>query len=296
MKGPEKLLLDERDISPLVLTSYLFSQWSSYAGGEPLRARWIFDYECELVTESEGVMVLDGKRYELSRGDLVFRKPGQYTQAFMRFNCYAIFFDMTGKNGKTPGFYDMHADQPFQPLYLNPVLDSIPTLTKTGLTDDWLEIFQSILNHHVNPGPGSVVESRSLLLKLISRLHQDATNGLNTAGRLSGPHYHLLKRVLAYMEQNRSKRLSLEELAQVSGLSPNYFHAIFRETLGVTPNAWLTDMKVKHAKELLAGSTHSISDIAETCGFQNIPYFTVLFGKVTGMSPSEFRKRHSPKF
>ena len=288
------LYIDESEFAPIILKSYYFSG-TNYQPGQPLRERYVFDYELELITESDGSMIIGDKSYSLKKGDLVFRRPGQYTQGIMRYSCFALFFDVKGIMKKNPHAYDMHEEQEYQPLYTHPILESIPVLTHSTPEQNYQSLFSEILNEYINPKQGSVIRLRSLVLDLLLKLYENANSPVNALKTLAGPHYHPIKKVLEHIEHHTDKKLDLNELAHVAGLSPNYFHAVFTKALGATPNTYVTELKICRAKELLAGTDLTVSEISERCGFENIPYFSYLFGKKTGVAPSEFRRKHSPK-
>ncbi len=288
------LLLDEAEFAPLVLKSYFFSD-ANYQPYHRLRARYVFDYELEYITESEGSMIIDDKHYKIQKGDIVFRRPGQYTQGIMPYSCFAVFFDIKGTMGKDPGTYDMHQEQAYQPIFSNPVLDSIPAVTHSSPEKNYRQLFSEVLNETINSKAGSIIRCRALILDLLQNLYRDAMNPIHALKALSGPHYYTIKKSLEYIELNQNKKIDLRELSCAAGLSPNYFHAVFTKTVGLTPNAYIIDLKMSRAKELLAGTDCSIAEISERCGFENIPYFSYLFGKRAGCSPSEFRKKHSPR-
>lgn len=288
------LHIEEVEFSPVILKSYYFSG-TNYPPQHRLRERYVFDYELELITECDGSMIIEDKLYALQKGDIVFRRPGQYTQGIMRYSCFAIFFDVKGVMKKDPNAYDVHEEQEYQPLYSHPILEGIPVITHTSTEQNYQELFSDILNEYINPKPGSVIHLRSLALDLLLRLYENANSPVSTLKTLAGPHYHPLKKVLEYIEQHMDKKLDLNELSHIAGLSPNYFHVIFTKALGTTPNMYVTELKICRAKEFLAGTDYTVSEISERCGFENIPYFSYLFGKKAGVSPSEFRRKHSPK-
>lgn len=286
--------IDETEFAPVVLKSYYFSG-ANFQQGYRLRERYVFDYELELITEADGYMIIEDKPYSLQKGDLIFRKPGQYTQAIMRYSCFAIFFDVKGTMNKDPRTYDIHQEQEYQPLYDHPILQGIPILSHSTPEQNYQELFSVILNEYINPKPGSVIRMRALILELLLKLYESANSPENILNTLAGPHYHLLKKVLEYIEHHIDQKLDLKELALVAGLSPNYFHMVFTKALGTTPNLYVNDLKIRRAKELLAGTDLPVSEISELCGFENIPYFSYLFSKKTGVSPSEFRRKFSPR-
>lgn len=87
--------------------------------------------------------------------------------------------------------------------------------------------------------------------------------------------------------------LSVHELAKLCNMSLSSFKRAFRNLFNDSPNNYINTKKINKAKELLQVSELSISDIAYETGFNDPQYFTRLFKKRIGLSPSEFRLRHT---
>ncbi|BFP42242.1 hypothetical protein FGF1_30870 [Flavobacteriaceae bacterium GF1] len=103
----------------------------------------------------------------------------------------------------------------------------------------------------------------------------------------------LYKRIVAtkeYLNDNLQKKISLEALSTDIGISKYYLHRLFSEFNGETPNGYLTKIRLERAKNKLQTSKDPISEIAMACGFDDTAYFSNLFKKHTGLSPSRFRK------
>lgn len=298
-------------LSPKVLKSSLFSAGTNYPHGYRLRERYVYDYELEFIIFSEGSMIIDEQHHTIKQGDVVFRKPGQYTQGIMPYKCYLICIDMLGDTGKNPSSYDFckhhssydlcrhhssydfYKKQDYQNIYSNPVLDAIPQVYHPQHTEKYQYLFDSVLKEFINPSQGSELILKSYVLNLLYQLYHDSTNPLVNSSIPLSPHYGTIKRVLEYIENNVEQKIMLDDLARLTNLSPNHFHKIFTEAMGITPNAYITKIKLDRAKELLIRTDLPISEISTRCGFENIPYFSYLFKKQVDVSPGEFRKRHS---
>jgi len=111
-------------------------------------------------------------------------------------------------------------------------------------------------------------------------------------GGLTRPR-QLVKSAVAYILQNYTKPLTLEEVAQQVHLSPAYFSYLFRREQGRTFTDYLTATRLDKAKELLrADPALSISDVAGQVGYEDANYFSRLFKKKTGFTPARYRKRY----
>lgn len=87
--------------------------------------------------------------------------------------------------------------------------------------------------------------------------------------------------------------LSIKELAAESGLSVSHFRYRFREELGISLGDYLAERRVNAARRLLEETADSIGGIARACGYDTIYAFSRFFRRRTGVSPSEWRKRHA---
>lgn len=85
--------------------------------------------------------------------------------------------------------------------------------------------------------------------------------------------------------------ISMDDLVGTSGLSISRFKQKFKEQIGFTPREYINYMKIEKAKERVANTKESITDIAFDFSFSTSNYFCVVFKQFTGYSPKEYRKR-----
>lgn len=92
-----------------------------------------------------------------------------------------------------------------------------------------------------------------------------------------------------YMREHLEERLTLQQLAELSGLSPAHFATRYREQTGTSPIQHFLHLKVERACELLDTTSHTFADISRQLGYDDAYYFSRLFKKVMGKSPSDYR-------
>ncbi|OGF50235.1 MAG: hypothetical protein A2231_02700 [Candidatus Firestonebacteria bacterium RIFOXYA2_FULL_40_8] len=97
--------------------------------------------------------------------------------------------------------------------------------------------------------------------------------------------------VLEFIEKNIMRQMSLEELSSRAGLNPVYFSNSFSETFGLSPVKYVNSQRIEKAKIYLASSDKRLEEIADATGFTDAFYFSKIFKKYTGNSPSEYRKK-----
>lgn len=93
-----------------------------------------------------------------------------------------------------------------------------------------------------------------------------------------------------YIEQHYMENLSLAGVAGVIGFSEGHFSRLFSSQVGIPFSHYLTNVRIRHAKELLLNTKKPISEIALDTGFSNADYFSACFSKSEGTTPSAFRR------
>ncbi len=98
----------------------------------------------------------------------------------------------------------------------------------------------------------------------------------------------LIAKAKKYIMEHFPAEISLNEVAGALSLSPGYFSTIFKQYTGICFTDYVTEIKIDKAKKLLRETDSKIYEISDLLGFQNAYYFSKVFKKVTGMTPSEF--------
>ena len=93
---------------------------------------------------------------------------------------------------------------------------------------------------------------------------------------------------LEYIAKNYNKNIKNDVLANLCNLSTVYFRKLFAENVGTSPIAYVHELRIKKAKEMLKSDHGSITDIAQSLGYLNIYDFSRAFKKYTGISPSKY--------
>ncbi|MFT0174046.1 AraC family transcriptional regulator [Paraburkholderia mimosarum] len=102
-----------------------------------------------------------------------------------------------------------------------------------------------------------------------------------------------LRRAIDFIEENLQENITLSDIAQHAGLSRMHFAAQFRRATGLTPHNFLTLRRVERAKRLLSDGKLEIVEISADVGFHSQAYFTSVFRKTTGTTPSCWRRSTS---
>jgi AraC family transcriptional regulator len=101
------------------------------------------------------------------------------------------------------------------------------------------------------------------------------------------------RKSVAYIEEHLAEPISLEALAQLVGLSACYFCRAFRQSLGLPPHRYQLSRRIERAKTLLAKRAASVTDISLAVGYNDTSAFCTAFRRVTGLTPSTYRRNFS---
>lgn len=123
-------------------------------------------------------------------------------------------------------------------------------------------------------------ETKCLLL----RMCKDAEEQLNR------DQPDAIAEVKQYIIANSHLDISLETIAKQAGLSPFYMSKMFKEQVGIGYIDFLTDCRVERAKALMGDADRSLKEIAYEVGYHDPNYFSKVFKKICGASPTDYRK------
>ncbi len=98
-----------------------------------------------------------------------------------------------------------------------------------------------------------------------------------------------MKIVLDFIQKNYPREIELSELARLSNMSPNYFCRYFRRLTGQTPIDYLITYRLESSCYALRTTDLTVTDIAFSCGFNDVSHFVKMFRKMYGMTPKSYR-------
>lgn len=132
-----------------------------------------------------------------------------------------------------------------------------------------------------------ILETQGIMIQLTSRfVHEliaDKTESLLWNKRLN--------KVTEYINENLQNKISLNDLASIAYLSPDYFSLLFKKTMGVRPMEYLNRKRIERAQTLLLTTNFSITEISERVGILSNTYFSTIFKKHTLQTPESYKKQ-----
>ena len=235
-------------------------------------------YLCFMVEDGEGELVYEGKKYELISGDVVF------------IDCRKAYSHSTGSNPNAelwslrwchfygpsmPAIYAKYCERGGQPVIRGADVSQYSTI----LTDIYTLASSSdyIRDMRIN---GKLNDLLTLLME--SSWHQG--NSTNAPKKMD------ISSVKSFLDEHYSEKLSLESVASHFFIDKHYLARLFKEQYGVTLVTYLQQVRITHAKRMLRFTDKSIEEIGLECGIGELNYFSRVFKKLEGVSPSEFRR------
>jgi len=130
-----------------------------------------------------------------------------------------------------------------------------------------------------------------IIASFISLLIYTLTDEGNILPVSSSPNAVVFKNAINYMNNNLNNQLTVSDIALFSNVSEASLKRIFMKYTGISIHKYYIKLKIKVAMELLENG-ESIKTVSEKVGFDNQSYFSKVFRKENGMSPSNYRKQN----
>ena len=151
----------------------------------------------------------------------------------------------------------------------------------------------AILEEIESPGWDSKFYAETLVTLLVSQLIRCA---LNLTGPQRMPYKKgglpnwRLKRALELLEGDLREAPSMAELARHLQLHPTSVCRAFKQSTGLPPHQYLLSRRIECAKEMMGDPARSLTEIALDCGFSDSSQFSVVFKRIVGLTPREYRR------
>ena len=227
------------------------------------------------VLSGSGMLTYDGKKYDLKKGDMVFidcRKPYSHTTDSNLWSLRWCHF-----YGPTLSFvYEKYVERggrpTFRPEETAPFLSTLDSLYKLASGSDYIRDMR--INEELN--------HLCTLLMEQSWHPEEAT---------TAPKKLSVVEVKEYLEQHYADKITLDELSKQFFINKYYLTRVFKEQFGQSITAYLTSLRITHAKQLLRFSDKSVEEIGLECGLGQLHYFSRVFKEVEGVPPSIYRSQ-----
>lgn len=222
------------------------------------------------MTEGSIVYEIDQERYHLSAGDILFIPKGAnraaWNESRLAHSMYVAHFRIELGTERLP------------------MLMSPSTLKAKVSNPDYMnQRFTHLTQQWLRRSPFSDSICHGILLEILSIFNEEAQ--YRTVPDKS---YGIVQRLQHYILKYYRRPITIAELGDHVGRTPNYVGAVFKQATGITITDYINKIRISAACDLLASSPMSMSEIADFLGFCEPSYFNKVFKKVTGVNPTAF--------
>ncbi len=231
------------------------------------------DYYLIYLINGAGHYILGGDTITAKAGSIILYRPGQYQdyyyKAFEKTELYWIHF--TGNQ--------------FENL-LNELELTDGNIFRVGIHREYITLFESIIHELQIKSPPFHQLCASYLLQLLSSYSRAAKrlkSGEKTPGNSN------MEKVIKAMNEEFQQEHAVEYYAEMANLSLFQFIRSFKKLTGFTPARYIEKIRIAKARELLRDSSLSVAEISAIAGYKDPFYFSKVFKKASGITPSEYR-------
>lgn len=240
----------------------------------------------ELVYVQTGSTVVTTNRYStiLNTGELIIHRPWDFHQIKANNTSCRVFifsFSLT-KNSTLKDITDrVYSTTDIDKYFISDILHKGTNLVagKNGKPES--DIPQEY-------GDSQIVKN-SLELLLIHIANTKPNKDTTQRNDLLSPPSPTVTKVIAYLEENISSKITLDALARDMGYSVSRISDIFRWEMGDSIIHYLNNMRIQKACEYISSGEKSIKTISEMLSFDSVQYFSSQFNKAIGITPAQFR-------
>ena len=249
--------------------------------------RLILDHELVLILKGRGRLQFGSEPVPFQAGSLLFIPPfapHHFASEPGETDHVAIHFDLAAHF--PPFAADLRRRPPYEVRPTHGLaLPSCSVVRAGEPVHRWL---LEIVAHFARGHPSARLRAEALLLNVLATLYDAPAaappQAINQASR------QRLERALGHLERHLAEHLVPADLARAAGLSPSHFTRLFRLWTGLPPGEYLLRRRVEQACKLLGDSTLSIKEVAARSGFDDPYYFSKVFRRIDGLTPTLFRE------
>ncbi len=259
---------------------------NTFEKNQQLLAYLHYHNEFELLVATKGTLCIqvEEKSYVIPEGEGIFINSGRlhtitaYDEGVHGF--IAVVFDYTLVCNEHEAVFTR---------YLQPLITGSLRI-REKLSAEVCQGLRCICGAYETGDFGCELYIKQCLLSCIYLLVKDAES---VKPSLENSRSLLVKEVLDYIRQNYGESVSLAQLAQQVHVSKEYLCRTFRALSDSTPIEFLNRYRIRQSTFLLVQTDKSVSEIAQSCGFNHSSYYGKLFLEYIGCTPTEYRKRNT---
>ena len=231
------------------------------------------DYQIVYIHSGRGHFVIDGKDTVVEEGSVVIMRPDEPQD-------YTYF-----REDKTSAYWVHFTGYDVQTVLKAYGIQDTDKVIHIGKTTDHHRIFEQMITELQLKKD----LYNSLLKMLLSSILIQI--GRSVASPTSDAIQKEVEDALVYFRKNYKKEINVNEYAASIGYSPSWLIRCFKNVTGQSPLQYIISLRISNAQSLLENPNATITEVAQSLGYDNPLYFSRIFQKHTGLSPTEYRKQ-----
>ena len=235
---------------------------------------WHDFFEIEIIIGGKGSQILNGNEYELKRGCAYLLSPTDYhsVKSEPQIELYNIMF------------HERLLSEEFLQIITEENTSRIFYFDEKDITEV-LELCDIIETEFQKEHKYKSEFLRNLLDCFLIIFLRNMTSSVKSYNKST----HIQKALL-YIQLHFKDNPSLTKTAEFVNLNPNYFSEMFKNSVGINYNEYLTSLKLSYAKKLLTSRSLSVTEVCFASGFASLSNFMKVFKEKTGISPAAYVK------
>ena len=246
-----------------------------------LRPRGRVDWQIIYIAAGKGHFILDNREVIVPAGNMILYQPKQVQNYFY----YGA--------DKTQVWFVHFTGREVRNILKQYEIPTDGYILHTGISREYESLFRRMRDELVNCSWGYEEMLTYLFRTLLMTMRRHMTeNGPRVTGFVQDE----MERARIYFDEHYKEDISIEQYAASRSMSTTWFNRSFKSAMGTSPMKYILDIRIRNAQVLLETTDYSISDIAALIGYDNPLYFSRLFSKAKGLSPSKYRKIFREQF
>lgn len=255
---------------------------------------WHEEWEAVRITQGSCLVAAGDQKATLSVGEGFFIHSGALHGCWDTEHSGCRFHSLVFH----PRLVGSGMDSIFHQQFVKPLMDhSGPELIILKPDITWqkeaLEAIESAWQSCVREEAGFPFRVRNALSELIFLLCSNLSASMPPFKEKGSRNALRIKTMLSWIHSHFDTEITTAEIASIASVSESECLRCFRSTIGITPIQYLKQYRLRQAAKRLAETNEKVSDIAASCGFQDMSYFTRAFREFTGSVPTQYRKNAS---
>ena len=156
-----------------------------------------------------------------------------------------------------------------------------PFLSEPGHHEDIIHLFHELSFTWLDKQPSYAIKCNGLFLLILHRFMELV---IHKADSYAGD--SRINKVIRHIATHYSEHITAREMAELVHLNPTYFGLLFRQTMGVSFNQYLIQIRIRNAENMLSSGEYTVGNVAEACGFTDMSHFYKQFKLIKGFPPS----------